>query len=274
MSFRSTVIVSRARRPDREPLRNRMKRLRGYISRYRRLRLNLKHQHAVLPRSRARAADPANSTEFLINFPGSPNNIETLASWLPVFESLRAHASVAVLVGDVSTYESVHRATDLPCYFGRIATEAEFVAQQLQTKVMLYLNQSKLNLREAGFHDMFHVYLGAPGGARAKWLSNRMRLYDYILAPDAASKAWLASRLMNFDADSHVRVVGRESEPEGTIDHLGAALGVYDVVEAGVDPDRCVRELLAIRDERDRVVSEREAELAARGIVLLKGGQA
>lgn len=274
MPVRPVTTASRTRQLEREPLRDRLRRLRLYVGRYRRLQLNLRHQHAVLPSSRARAADPANRTHFLINFPGSPNSIDGLVAWLPIFHRLAREAPVAILVGDVSAYQAVQQATSLPCYFGRVASEAEFVAQQMQTKVMLYLNQSKLNLREGGFHDMFHVFLGAPGTERAKWLSNRMRLYDYVLAPDSASQAWLGSRLMNFDAEQRVRVVGREPEREDAVDHLGAALGVYDVVEGGVDPDLCVRELLAIRDERDRVVAEREAELAARGIVLLKGGQA
>jgi hypothetical protein len=147
------------------------------------------------------------------------------------------------------------------------------VAQQLQTKVMLYVNQSKLNLREAGFHDMFHVFLGAPGSSRRRWLNNRMRLYDYVLAPDEESRDWLSARLMDFDAAARVRVIGTPLE-QGAFDRLGSDLLSSSVVDRGIDPDACVTELLAIRDERDRVVAERDAWLAEQGIVLLKGGQA
>lgn len=266
-------IVSRTRQLQREPVRNRLRRWSGYVQRYRRLQLNLKHQHAVLPNSRARAADPVNRTHFLINFPGSPSSIAGLIAWLPILDRLSRRAPVAILVGDVSAYQAVQDATRLPCYFGRIATEAEYVAQQMQTKVMLYLNQSKLNLREGGFHDMFHVFLGAPGPDRAKWLSNRMRLYDYVLAPDVDSKAWLGSRLMGYDSERRVRVVGSPSQPEGAIDQLGARFTATDVVSRGVDAEACVSELLRIRDERDRAVAERSRQLSEQGIVLLKGGQ-
>jgi hypothetical protein len=259
----------------REPWRNRFRRVSDYLRRYRRLQLNIRQQHAVLPASRARAADPANRTHFLINYPGSPNNIDSLAAWLPVLHRLADQAPVAILVGDISAYESVRMSTDLPCYFGRIASEAEYVAQQMQTKVMLYINQSKLNLREGGFHDMFHVFLGAPGVDRKKWLNNRMRLYDYVLAPDAESKAWLGSRLMAFDADARVKVIG-QAQPtrESPLDQLGSRLRPTDVVEGGVDVEAAVAALLDIRDERDRQVSERDRWLSEQGIVLLKGGQA
>ncbi|SDR83048.1 hypothetical protein [Microlunatus soli] len=265
-------LMQRTRQLHREPISNRLRRWTGYVQRYRRLQRNLRHQHAVLPNSRARAADPANRTHFLINFPGSPSSIAGLVAWLPVLDRLSREAPVAILVGDVSAYRAVQAATRLPCYFGRIATEAEYVAQQMETKVMVYINQSKLNLREGGFHDMFHVFLGAPGSERTKWLSNRMRLYDYVLAPDEESKAWLGSRLMGFDAEARVRVVGRSPEPDGAIEQLEAHFG-GDVASGGVDVEACVAELLRIRNRRDDVVRARENELAEQGIVLVKGGQ-
>lgn len=273
-----THQVNAADRPTqrrREPVRDRARRLFDYVRRYRRAQINMRRQHAVLPASRARVSQPENHTHFLINFPGSPNSIDSLVAWLPVLDRLAQEAPVAILVGDVSAYEAVRAATDHPCYFGRIATEAEFVAQQLQTKVMVYINQSKLNLREGGFHDMFHVFLGAPGDDRRKWLNNRVRLYDYVLAPDEESKAWLGSRLMAFDPEARVRVVGR-SQPavDGPLDQLGARLRPGDVAQGGVDVDAAVGELIKIRDERDRLVGERDARLAEQGIVLLKGGMA
>ncbi|QDP96564.1 hypothetical protein FOE78_12185 [Microlunatus elymi] len=270
---RSEIMITR-RQASREPVRVRGKRVMTYLRRYRRLQLNLRHQHRVLPTSRSRAADPANRTHFLINFPGSPNSIDGLTDWLPVLHRLNQHAPVAILVGDVAAYQAVCAATQLPCYFGRAATEAEYVAQQMQTKVMLYVNQSKLNLREGGFHDMFHVFLGAPGAARSRWLNNRVRLYDYVLAPDDESKVWLGSRLMGFDAESRVRVVGRPRTSDGPLDQIGSALRGSDVVSGGVDHEAVVAELLRIRDERDRVVADRDRRLAEQGIVLLKGGQA
>jgi hypothetical protein len=273
----SALTAGSARRPRLAEL---LLRLVEYGRRYRRLRLNLRHQHRVLPQSRERAADPGTTTDFLINYPGSPSSLDDLMEWIPVLHRLNESATVSILLGDVSAYQAVHGVTDLPCYFGRIAGEAEYVAQQLQTKVMLYVNQSRLNLREAGFHDMLHVYLGAPGDGRNLWLSNRMRLYDYVLAPDEDSKAWLASRLIAFDADRHVRVVGHRDEPtqrpgDGTmINRIESRLSVPSVVERGVDPDAVITELLQIRDERDRLVAERDAALADQGIVLRKGGQA
>lgn len=269
-----TRVALRTSQTGREQVRYRVRRLVEFGRRYRRLRINLSRQHLVLPNSRARAADPTNCTDFLINYPGSPNNIDGLVRWLPVLHQLRETAEVSILVGDVSAYQAIHDVTDLSCYFGRVASEAEYVAQQLQTRVMLYLNQSKLNLREAGFHDMFHVFLGSPGLERQRWLSNRMRLYDYVLAPDEDSKAWLASRLMSFDADRRVRVVGHPVEGENALDRLENRVLADNVVDQGVDPDAVVAELLRIREERDRVVAERDAALAQQGIVLDKGGQA
>lgn len=255
-------------------LRARVLRLVDYGRRYRRLRMNLSRQHLVLPGSRARAADPTNDTDFLINYPGSPSGIDDLVMWLPVLHQLRESATVSILVGDVSAYRAIHDLTDLPCYFGRVASEAEYVAQQLQTKVMLYINQSRLNLREAGFHDMLHVFLGAPGANREVWLNNRVRLYDYVLAPDEDSKAWMASRLMSYDADHLVRVVGRRLDADNVFDRLEARIVTDNVVDQGIDPATVMTELLRIRDERDRLVAERGASLAEQGIVLLKGGQA
>ncbi|GAB3926121.1 hypothetical protein GCM10011575_07150 [Microlunatus endophyticus] len=266
------TLRSRAERPTVAPIR--LRRALEYARRYHRLSVNLRHQHLVLPDSRARAADPANHTHFLINFPGSPSGVDELTAWLPMLHRLSRWAPVAILVGDVLAYRAVSAETALPCYFGRVASEAEYVAQQLQTKVMLYVNQSKLNLREAGFHDILHVFLGAPGPGRQNWLNNRLRLYDYVLAPDDESKAWLAARMMAYDVSTTVRIVGRPVPPAGPLSGLGARLRAADVAEAGVDVDAVVEELLQIRDERDRLVTERDARLAEQGIVLLKGGQA
>lgn len=256
-----------------DPIPNRLHRAVEYGRRYRRLHINLSRQHLILPNSRARAADPANRTDFLMNYPGSPSSIDGLVRWLPILHALRESASVSILVGDICAYRAVRQATDLPCYFGRVASEAEYVAQQLQTKVMLYVNQSKLNLREAGFHDMLHVFLGAPGRSRRRWLSNRMRLYDYVLVPDEESRGWLASRLMSFNVEARVRVIGRRTE-ETVLDRFESRVLPNTVVDHGVDPAAVVRELLQIRDERDRLVADRDAALAERGIVLVKGGQA
>jgi hypothetical protein len=58
------------------------------------------------------------------------------------------------------------------------------------------------------------------------------------------------------------------------VDAVKSRLPVESVVAGGINPDAVVTELLQIRDERDRLVAERDADLAARGIVLRKGGQA
>lgn len=192
-------------------LRARYRRVRGLLNRYRRLQRTLNIEDKLLPVSRNRAGDPWTSSQFLVNYPGSPDSIESLNRWLPTLHWLHQHASVAILVGDVTAYRAVLAATELPCYFGRSANEAEFVAQQLNTKVMLYVNQAKLNLREGGLHDMVHVFLGSPGETRSKWLNNRLRLFDYVLVPDVESKAWMASQLMHYDADAHVRIVGHHA---------------------------------------------------------------
>lgn len=190
-------------------LRARYRRVRELLNRYRRLQVTLNVEEQLLPVSRNRAGDPWTCSQFLVNYPGSPDGIESLTRWLPTLHWLHQHAPVAVLVGDVTAYRAVLAASKLPCYFGRSANEAEFVAQQLNTKVMLYVNQAKLNLREGGLHDMVHVFLGSPGNTRSKWLNNRLRLFDYVLAPDVESKAWMASQLMHYDADAHVRVVNQ-----------------------------------------------------------------
>jgi hypothetical protein len=56
----SRVGLSSAAGRQREPWRNRARRVSDYLRRYRRLQINIRQQHAVLPTSRARAADPAN----------------------------------------------------------------------------------------------------------------------------------------------------------------------------------------------------------------------
>lgn len=190
----------------------RYRRVRDLLKRYRRLQQTQNVQNQLLPNSRNRAGDDEVYSHFLVNYPGSPKSIESLTRWLPVLQRLHESSPVAVLVGDVTAYRAISAASDLPCYFGRTANEAEFVAQQLKTKVMIYVNQAKLNLREGGMHDMVHTFLGTPGGMRSTWLNNRLRLFDYVLAPDTDSKKWMASRLLHYDADRHVRVVGEHSK--------------------------------------------------------------
>jgi hypothetical protein len=188
-------------------LRHRYRRVRESLNRYRRLQRTLRTADELLPVSQNSAADPWTVSHFLVNYPGSPSSIASLLRWLPTLHRLHQHASVSILVGDVTVYEAVQAASNLPCYFGRNANDAELIAKQLHTKVMLYVNQAKLNLREGGLHDAVHVFLGSPGTSGANWLNNRLRLFDYVLAPDNESKDWLASQLMHYDADAHVRVV-------------------------------------------------------------------
>jgi hypothetical protein len=188
-------------------LRHRYRRVRESLNRYRRLQRTLRTADVLSPVSQNLAGDPWTVSQFVVNYPGSPSSIASLLRWLPTLHRLHQYAPVSILVGDVTVYEAVQAASNLPCYFGRNANEAECVAKQLNTKVMLYVNQAKLNLREGGLHDAVHVFLGSPGASRANWLNNRLRLFDYVLAPDTESRDWLASWLMHYDAHAHVRVV-------------------------------------------------------------------
>lgn len=268
------VRISRFReRPEVDLLVRRYWRMWDLFGRYRRLQQTLNMQGDLYPISRNHAGDRWTVSQFLVNYPGSQDGIASLIAWLPTLHRLNEYAPVAVLVGDVTTYRAVLAATELPCYFCRSADETEFVTQQLNAKVMMYVNQMALNLREGGLHDMLHVFLGA-GEERSIWLNNRLRLFDYVLVPDADSKDWMASRLMHYDADAHVRIIGHQESTSlrRREVHDQCPRVSRDTQELRIDT--AVASLLAIRDERDELIEARDKELAERGIGLSRAGGA
>ncbi|MCW2747527.1 MAG: hypothetical protein JWP10_669 [Nocardioidaceae bacterium] len=236
--------------------------VRRFVRMMRRRRADERDGDDVVRRSRELAE--SSRTDFLVNFPAAPQSVHKLKRWIAVLEQLNEQAPTAIMVASVHSYRKVSKLTSLPTYLAFGMGQPEYIAQRLQTKVMLYVEQSRLNLREAGFHDIFHVFLGSPGYRRKGWLNNRLRLFDYVLAPDDLSAEWIRRRLLHPDAAATVEVVGM---PAQRLDD--ADLPVEDL---GVNAAAVSAALIRIRDQRDQAVFERKSGLLDLGIVLTKGG--
>lgn len=145
----------------------------------------------------------------MVYFPDTPRNLYQLRQWYAPLRALDAHHRVGIVCLDSRTAAAVRAEVSLPVLcVGRIGTLEDLVSRS-DVALALYVNHNVRNLHPLRFPTMLHAYLGHGESDKASSASNQVKAYDAVLVPGAIGRERLRRNLMCYDADAHVRLVGR-----------------------------------------------------------------
>jgi hypothetical protein len=147
--------------------------------------------------------------EVMVYFGDTRTNLYQLRQWYAPLAALAARHSVGVVCVDSKVAATVRGETALPVVCcGRVATLDDLVSRS-EVALALYVNHSVRNFHPLRFATMLHAYLGHGESDKAASASNQVKAYDFVLVPGEAGRQRLARTLLRYDADAHVRLVGR-----------------------------------------------------------------
>lgn len=145
----------------------------------------------------------------MVYFPDTPRNLYQLRQWYAPLRALDAHHRVGIVCLDSRTAAAVRADAGLPVLcVGRIGTLEDLVSRS-DVALALYVNHNIRNLHPLRFPTMLHAYLGHGESDKASSASNQVKAYDVVLVPGEIGRERLRRNLMRYDADAHVRLVGR-----------------------------------------------------------------
>ncbi|GAB3562000.1 CDP-glycerol glycerophosphotransferase family protein [Spelaeicoccus albus] len=197
--------------------------------------------------SRQGPALDSTTAQFVVNFHATDDRgLETMAARLPALEQLHRERGIAFMVSNTRALEYVRDVCSLPCFLVYGAADPEHLVRTVGARVVLHLEQSELNFRETGIHDVAHVFIGSESGR--DWLDNRLRVYDSVLVPGDDDGARIAETVRGFAGSGKVRVVG----VDGRFDDAQVVDTLTRVADGVVS-------LRAKRDERRREIADRIA---------------
>ncbi len=145
----------------------------------------------------------------MLYFPDTPRNMYQLRQWYAPLLELDHHHRVGIVCLDSRTAAAVRADVGLPVVcVGRIGTLEDLVSRS-DVALALYVNHNIRNLHPLRFPTMLHAYLGHGESDKASSASNQVKAYDFVLVPGESGRERLRRNLMCYDADAHVRLVGR-----------------------------------------------------------------
>jgi hypothetical protein len=145
----------------------------------------------------------------MLYFPDTTRNLYQLRQWYrPLRELDRSHR-VGVVCLDSRSAAAVRGESGLPVVCcGRIGTLEELVARS-DIALALYVNHNIRNFHPLRFPTMLHAYLGHGESDKAASASNQVKAYDAVLVAGEVGRERLARNLLGYQADRHVRLIGR-----------------------------------------------------------------
>lgn len=145
----------------------------------------------------------------LVYFPDTVPNLYQLRQWYRPLLLLNERHRVGIVCLDSRTAAAVRAECDLPVLCcGRIATLEDLVSRS-DVALALYVNHNVRNLHPLRFTTMLHAYLGHGESDKVASASNQVKAYDFVLVAGEAGRERLRRNLIRYDADDHVRTVGR-----------------------------------------------------------------
>lgn len=146
---------------------------------------------------------------IMVFFADTRENLYQLQQWYGPLLQLNRRHRVGVVCLDSRTAAMIRAECDLPVVCcGRIGVLEELVFRS-DVSLCLYVNHNVRNLHPLRFLKMVHVYLGHGESDKAASASNQVKAYDFVLVAGDAGRERLSRNLMLYDADKHVRTIGR-----------------------------------------------------------------
>lgn len=153
----------------------------------------------------------------LVYFADTLPNLYQLRQWYGPLQALNAEHRVGLICLDSRVAAVLRVECGLPVICcGRVGTLEDLISRS-DVALALYVNHNPRNLHPLRFSTMVHAYLGHGESDKASSASNQVKAYDFVLVPGEAGRERLARNLLRYDADRHVRLVGRPQLDGGPI---------------------------------------------------------
>lgn len=147
-----------------------------------------------------------NDVRVIAYFAGDPTRTYQLAQWLEVLEVLDRVHPVGLVLRDPDSAELIASRTYLPVLTAAAFPELTELYAELDAKVVLYCNNSVLNVESLLDSRMLHVHVNHGESDKQSMASNNAKAYDRVfVAGDAAVDRYVTG-LLDFDASRLVRV--------------------------------------------------------------------
>ncbi|MBS46098.1 MAG: CDP-glycerol--glycerophosphate glycerophosphotransferase [Nocardioides sp.] len=142
----------------------------------------------------------------LAYFGDDPARTYQLVQWLPVLETLHPHAPVAVVTRDPGSADVLRIRTPLPVLLAESFNDVTALYGELDARVVLYCNNSRLNFDSLLDARLLHVHVGHGESDKQSMASNNAKAYDRVLVAGEAAVQRHATGLLAFDTDRLVRI--------------------------------------------------------------------
>jgi hypothetical protein len=129
-----------------------------------------------------------------------------LVQWLPVLELLDSAQPVAVVLRDQRSAEVVRERTRLPVLVAPAFSELTGLYAALGPKVVLYCNNSVLNVQSLLHAGMLHVHINHGESDKQSMASNNAKAYDRVFVAGEAAVQRYAAELLELDTGKLVRI--------------------------------------------------------------------
>ncbi len=152
-------------------------------------------------------------SESLAFFPDPPENLYQLRQWYGALAELDKFGGVTVITQDSRTARAVREETDFEVLVvARNRTFAGLVDRG-NAKIAIYVghaNNNMVGLRSTG---LAHIFLAHGDSDKSVSVSNQVKGFDYTFVAGPAGIERYAAEVLFFDAERHLRVVGRPQLP-------------------------------------------------------------
>jgi hypothetical protein len=142
----------------------------------------------------------------LAYFADDPTRTYQLVQWLPVLELLDPEQPVAVVLRDPASAEVVRERTRLPVLVAPEFTALTELYAALDAKVVLYCNNSILNVQSLLHAGMLHVHINHGESDKQSMASNNAKAYDRVFVAGEAAVQRYAAELLELDTSKLVRI--------------------------------------------------------------------
>jgi CDP-Glycerol:Poly(glycerophosphate) glycerophosphotransferase len=142
----------------------------------------------------------------LAYFGDDPDRVYQLIQWLPVLELLDATEPVGLVLRDESTAAVLRGRTTLPVLVAEEFAELRALYADLDSKVVLYCNNSMLNFQSLLEPRMLHVHINHGESDKQSMASNNAKSYDRLFVAGEAAVQRIVAGLLEFDSSRLVRI--------------------------------------------------------------------
>lgn len=156
--------------------------------------------------------DPGLSTltphPVAVYFADPPDLVYQIQQWLPVLEQVAEHRPVVVVTRHWGTTTLLRGMTTLPVVFILKLDGLRRVYDRLDTKTVVYVNNSMRNFQSLIHQSALHVHVNHGESDKISMVSNQVKAYDHVVVAGQAAVDRHRRALLDFDLERLV-VCGR-----------------------------------------------------------------